>query len=551
VETPARVSTTHSSASTVASREIPAANSGAELDGRCLILNPPTTAFSSKETQVVLTVTSANSTTEDQGNAGGIPVADPSAHALSSDKTPANFSVREEENNRKRLAANSLAAPVLSSIKTAAYIAMRDLGRGGTSPSPSPIPSTTEPVLVSLGATVGIRPRKLECNSSNEPAPPAAFSPSSSEKPALTVLHELKSNMSEQSATCELSSHEKNVIIRSPEMKSDSSNFHDCLGQPLSYEMASQWSAGPVLQNYDDKKMSKELSDRPPQSPRLAAVEMAASQNSLDCENKNLIKEMLPRSSDPASHASRKEAASLNVVERGYTDSRLGDSGKLPDLTSPVPKMAPPPFRHVSHNNNNNKEDPEQMSQFMVEVSEETALCSAVPVNGNIKSSKEASLSPIPGQKFQREAAGGSKNSSETVCGKLLKSPARIETRTPSVGSCVSSSRWSSQSKAALGTAPPTDSGNGQNGTSEVPGRLVQPPASSEAAHRNATRQLIARLFESSSDEGSESEDAVLGTAVCPILVDCDSDMENPHRRSQPPASGFREAYIPYGTGTL
>jgi hypothetical protein len=215
----------------------------------------------------------------------------------------------------------------------------------------------------------------------------------------------------------------------------------------------------------------------------------------------------------------------------------------LPDSTSPVPKMAPPPFRHSSHSNNNNKEDPEQMSQFlaMAEVAEEMALCPDVPVNGNIKSSKEVSLSPVPGHKPQREAAGpadpscGNKNSSEEVCGKLLQSPARIEARTPSVESCTISSKRSSLGYGSQSAAPPTDSGNGHNGTTEVPGRLAQPPASSEAARRNAVRKLIARLFESSSDEDEEA--VLLGTAVCPILVDCDSDMENPQSRSQLTAS--------------
>jgi hypothetical protein len=186
----------------------------------------------------------------------------------------------------------------------------------------------------------------------------------------------------------------------------------------------------------------------------------------------------------------------------------------------------------------------------MVEVAEETALCPGVTDNEStyITSSKEVTerilpLSPVPGQKSQGEAAGpadkscGNKNSSEEVCGKLLQSPARIEARTPSVESCSSSSRRSSQSTAAFGTALPTDSVNGRN-TTEVPGRPAQhPPASSEAARRNAVRKLIARLFESSSDEDCESEDAVLGTAVCPILVDCDSDMENTQSRPQLPAS--------------
>ncbi len=255
---------------------------------------------------------------------------------------------------------------------------------------------------------------------------------------------------------------------------------------------------------------------------------------------------MLPQSFVPASHASRKEATSLTVLERGNADSRIGDPGKLSDSTSPVhPKMALPPFGHASHNNNNNKEDPEQMSQFlaMVEVSEETALCPAISENGStcITSSKEVSLSPIPGHKSQREAAGpadlscGNKNSSGEVCGKLLQSPARIEAGTPSVESCSSSRRLSSHDQSA---APPTDSGNGYN-TREVPGRPAQqPPASGEAARRNAVRQLIARLFESSSDEDCEDEEAVLlGTAACPILVDCDSDTENTQSRPQLPAS--------------
>jgi hypothetical protein len=282
--------------------------------------------------------TSANISTKDQGSGGGIPVADPSALSLS--KIPANISVMDEENSGKRLAANSPAA-VLSSLKTA----------------------------------VCIRPREQECNSCNEPAQHADFSPSSSEKPALTCLQELKSNMSVQSATRELSSHEKNAIISPPELNSDGGNFHDCFGQAVSSEKVSQWSAGPVLQNYDDKKMSKEQSDRSPQSPRLASG-----------ENKNLSKEVVPQS--PAS-----------------------------------------------------------------------------------------------------------------------------------------------QSTEGLGTALPADSGNGCNST-EVPGRPAQhPPASSEAARRNAVRKLISRLFESSSDEDEES--VLLGTAVCPILVDCDSDMENPHSRPQ------------------